>query len=135
MSLISFRVPKELKRRMEELKHINWSEILRRAIKETLEREKSRSLAKAVLINERIRKKAPKGWDSTKAIRSGGNIVMARPVVVDASVVAKWYLEEEYTEKALKLRDMHVNGEIELTAPELLLFEVLNAIRYSRFFP
>jgi len=60
---------------------------------------------------------------------------MARPVVVDASVVAKWYLEEEYTEKALKLRDMHVNGEIELTAPELLLFEVLNAIRYSGVFP
>ena len=69
MPMISFRVSEELKRRMEELKHINWSEVLRKAILETLEREQGANLAKAVLINERIRKKPPKGWNSTKTIR------------------------------------------------------------------
>jgi len=55
-------------------------------------------------------------------------------VVSDASVVVKWFIQEEYSDKALKLRDMHVNGEIYLAAPELLPFEVLNALKYSRLF-
>lgn len=55
-------------------------------------------------------------------------------VVGDASVVVKWFIEEEYSDKALELRDMHVNGEVHVAAPELLPFEVLNALRYSRLF-
>lgn len=53
-------------------------------------------------------------------------------VVVDASVVAKWYLVEPYREEALKLRDDYVSGYVSLVAPALLPFEVLNAIRYSK---
>jgi len=55
-------------------------------------------------------------------------------VVSDASVVVKWFIQEEYSDKALRLRDMHVNGEIYVTAPELLPFEVLNALKYSGLF-
>ncbi len=69
MAIISVRVSDEIKKRMDRLKHINWSEVIRRAIIKTLEEEEGRNLARAVLLNEKIRKKAPKGWDSTEIIR------------------------------------------------------------------
>ncbi|MHA1505760.1 MAG: type II toxin-antitoxin system VapC family toxin [Candidatus Asgardarchaeia archaeon] len=55
-------------------------------------------------------------------------------VVVDASVVVKWFIDEEGSDKALKIRDRYVNGEIMIIAPELLPYEVLNALRYSGVF-
>ncbi len=69
MAIISVRISDETKKRMDRLKHINWSEIVRRAIIETLEEEEKRNLARAVLLNEKIRKKAPREWDSTEIIR------------------------------------------------------------------
>ncbi|ABL77460.1 type II toxin-antitoxin system VapC family toxin [Thermofilum pendens] len=57
-----------------------------------------------------------------------------REAVVDASVVVKWFVEEEGSDKALKVRDMYVEGEVELVAPELLVYEVLNALYYKRLF-
>ncbi len=54
--------------------------------------------------------------------------------VVDASVVVKWFVEEEGSERALRLRDRYIDGEIELIAPELITFEVLNALRYKGLF-
>lgn len=69
MPVVSVRVSEEIKRRMDRLKHINWSEVIRRAIIKVLEEEEGRNLAKALLINEKIRKKAPEGWDSTELIR------------------------------------------------------------------
>lgn len=51
--------------------------------------------------------------------------------VVDASVVVKWFIEEEYSREARLLRDAYVGGILDLAAPELLPFEVLNALRYS----
>jgi len=69
MPVISVRVSDDIKRRMERFKHINWSEVIRRAIVKVLEEEERRNLAKAVLLNERIRKKAPKGWSSVEVIR------------------------------------------------------------------
>ncbi|MEM3549559.1 MAG: type II toxin-antitoxin system VapC family toxin [Candidatus Bathyarchaeia archaeon] len=57
---------------------------------------------------------------------------MASPkVVLDACVVAKWYLKEEYSEHALKLRDEYVSGHIAVISPALLEYEVLNALKYS----
>jgi predicted nucleic acid-binding protein len=50
--------------------------------------------------------------------------------VIDASVVIKWFAEEEGTQSALKLRDEHVGGVRTLVAPDLLLYEVANALRY-----
>lgn len=51
--------------------------------------------------------------------------------VLDASVVIKWFSEEEYTDKAVKLRDDFFKGENELVVPDLLLYEVSNALRYN----
>jgi predicted nucleic acid-binding protein len=55
--------------------------------------------------------------------------------VVDASVVAKWFLEEEATLEARKLRDDFFEGLVQLRAPAILPFEVLNALRYHPRFP
>ncbi len=55
-------------------------------------------------------------------------------LVVDASIVVKWYIVEKYSEEALKLRDMHVNGELLLVAPSLLPYEVLNALKHSSLY-
>jgi len=51
--------------------------------------------------------------------------------VLDASVVIKWFSEEEYTDKAVKLREDFFRGELELAVPDLLLYEVSNALRYN----
>ncbi len=57
-----------------------------------------------------------------------------RKVVVDASVVVKWFVEEEYTREALMLRDAYREGLVDLIAPSLLPYEVLNALKYSGAF-
>jgi predicted nucleic acid-binding protein len=51
--------------------------------------------------------------------------------VVDASVAVKWLSEEEGTKAALKLRGDHLEGTILLSAPDLLIYELANAIRYK----
>jgi predicted nucleic acid-binding protein len=55
--------------------------------------------------------------------------------VVDASVVVKWFLEEEYTAPARRLREDFLEGSLRLQVPSLLPFEVLNALRYNPNFP
>ncbi|MFB6219431.1 MAG: type II toxin-antitoxin system VapC family toxin [Halobacteriaceae archaeon] len=52
-------------------------------------------------------------------------------IVVDASVVAKWYIPERDHEQARTVRDDYLNGRHELLAPALLPFEVVNALKYS----
>jgi predicted nucleic acid-binding protein len=47
---------------------------------------------------------------------------------VDASVVAKWYIAEEDSEKAVQIRDLHSTGKVALTSPLLVLFEVGNTL-------
>jgi len=54
-----------------------------------------------------------------------------KKVVLDASVVAKWYLKEKYSEQALKIRDDYISGRITIAVPSLLDYEVLNALKYS----
>ncbi len=56
---------------------------------------------------------------------------MEKKIVVDASVVAKWYLIEEYSDNAIKLRNDYVRGLVQIIVPSLLEYEVLNALRYS----
>ncbi len=55
-------------------------------------------------------------------------------VVPDASVVVKWFIEEEYTDKADELRRDYVDQLIDIAVPELIYYEVLNALRYSGVF-
>ncbi len=52
-------------------------------------------------------------------------------LVIDASAAAKWFLEEEHTKKALSVRKAHLEGKINLTAPDLLVYEVANALNYN----
>lgn len=52
-------------------------------------------------------------------------------VVVDTSVVVKWYIPEQHHEQARALRDDYLDGAFDLVAPELVLFEAVNALRYS----
>lgn len=55
---------------------------------------------------------------------------MPSPVVVDASVVLKWQLEdEEAVPQALALRDdFLLHGRVNLAAPSLLTYELANGI-------
>jgi predicted nucleic acid-binding protein len=45
------------------------------------------------------------------------------PLVVDASVVVKWFLPEENSDKALRIRDGFIREEYWLLAPDLMLSE------------
>ena len=47
---------------------------------------------------------------------------------MDASVVAKWYIAEEDSEKAVQIRDLHSAGKVTLTSPLLVLYEVGNTL-------
>ena len=69
MTNISVRIDPELKKKMDSLKHLNWSEIIRRAIKSEIQNESEMNKAKAVLLNEKIRKIAPKNFNSVDLIR------------------------------------------------------------------
>ncbi len=69
MTNISVRIDPELKKKMDSLKHLNWSEIIRKAIKSKIQDETEINKAKAVLLNEKIRKIAPKDFNSVDIIR------------------------------------------------------------------
>jgi len=49
-------------------------------------------------------------------------------LVVDASIVAKWFLEEERRKETEVLRQDHLKKKIKLLAPALLLFELGNLL-------
>ncbi|MBW2170109.1 MAG: type II toxin-antitoxin system VapC family toxin [Deltaproteobacteria bacterium] len=50
-------------------------------------------------------------------------------LVIDASVVLKWYLkDEEWGQEAISILEQHVAGKVALLAPTILYYEVLNAL-------
>jgi len=51
--------------------------------------------------------------------------------VIDASIAAKWFLNEEDTKNALLIRDSHINGESIIIVPDTIFLEVLNALKYK----
>ncbi|MGB9760742.1 MAG: hypothetical protein ACPLZG_13010 [Thermoproteota archaeon] len=57
MAIITVRVDEEIKKMMKEIK-INWSDFIRDAIKSKIDEEKRKNLAKAVLINEKLKRKS-----------------------------------------------------------------------------
>jgi len=73
--VVSFRISKELKERMDRLKHVNWSEVVRKAIYEVVVREEARlrrkdteRIRKAVLKSEELSRRV-KGWSAVEEIR------------------------------------------------------------------
>jgi len=65
----SVTIPESMKEEMGRF-DVNWSAVVREAIKRKIEWEHEKNMVEAVLINEKLRRKAPEGWDSTKVIRA-----------------------------------------------------------------
>ena len=50
--------------------------------------------------------------------------------MVDSSVACKWFAPEKHSAQALELLGAHIDGRLRLVAPDLICYEVLNALRY-----
>lgn len=55
-------------------------------------------------------------------------------LVLDTSVLLKWFKEEEYSEVSVKIKKGFVEGAHEIVVPDLVLYEMANAMRYSEAF-
>ena len=56
-----------------------------------------------------------------------------KSIVIDTSVVLKWYLaDEEYSQKALSILDKYVSNELDILAPSLLEYEVMNGLMIAK---
>lgn len=59
---------------------------------------------------------------------------MAKNIVIDASVIVKWFIDENDSDKAEIIKEQFINEKINLIIPSLLYYEVLNALKYSNLF-
>lgn len=75
MTTISIRIDEDTKKRMEKMKDVNWSEVVRQAILKMLGQEEGRNLAKAVLLNERNVIFPDESYSSVEVIREWRNRV------------------------------------------------------------
>ncbi|MHA1401584.1 MAG: type II toxin-antitoxin system VapC family toxin [Candidatus Heimdallarchaeaceae archaeon] len=55
-------------------------------------------------------------------------------IVIDASVLVKWFINESDSKYAIWIRNQYIEGTIKIIAPDLILYEVLNALKYSKIF-
>jgi Predicted nucleic acid-binding protein, contains PIN domain len=55
-------------------------------------------------------------------------------IILDTSVVVKWFSEEEFTDKALEIREKIRMGDERVIVPDLLLYELANALKYNPSF-
>lgn len=53
-------------------------------------------------------------------------------LVVDASVIVKWYFEEEGSAQANKIKELYRNHIVDIIVPDLLYYEFTNAVRYNK---
>ncbi len=61
-------IPESLKEKMSHA-NTNWSEVLRQMISQRLEEEGQPNMAEAVILNEKVKRSAPKDWDSLEVIK------------------------------------------------------------------
>ncbi len=59
---------------------------------------------------------------------------MAKNIVLDASVIVKWFIDENDSDKAEIIKEQFINEKINIIIPSLLYYEVLNALKYSKLF-
>jgi len=52
-------------------------------------------------------------------------------LVLDASVVAKWFKDEEHSDIALKIREEFYKGVHDIIVPDLLFYEISNIMRHN----
>jgi len=57
-----------------------------------------------------------------------------RAYIIDSSIAVKWFSQEAGTEAALVLRENAFSGKCRLEAPDLLLFELADALRFNSCF-
>jgi hypothetical protein len=77
MSLITFKIREEIKKKMRKYRHINWSEVARNAIEQRIKLEElteSRNvnidrIKDAIEIQDRVRAKSSGKWSVTEEIR------------------------------------------------------------------
>jgi len=78
MAIVTVRLDEKLKAKMEKLRHVNWSEIIRSAIAERISLEESLAgarsinfdlLREAVRDQDRLRSKTSGGWSGSEEIR------------------------------------------------------------------
>ncbi|MEA1904661.1 MAG: VapB-type antitoxin [Candidatus Hadarchaeota archaeon] len=75
MDVVSVRVDEETRKKMRLLSHMNWSEVIRGAIKEKVLEEETKerrlsstSLATAAMLTDELRRPSP-SWSSVEEIR------------------------------------------------------------------
>jgi len=61
-------LPRSLKEKMEQTGE-NWSEVIRDLVSQRLVEEGQTDMAEAVILNERVKRAAPEGWDSLQVIK------------------------------------------------------------------
>ncbi len=54
-------------------------------------------------------------------------------LVLDASVVAKFFLHEEESDTALEIKAAYISGDFEILAPSLIIYEIINLFKYRGF--
>jgi predicted nucleic acid-binding protein len=55
-------------------------------------------------------------------------------IILDASVIVKWFNKENYTQSAIILKEKYLKKEILIYEPSLIFYEVSNALRYNSEF-
>ncbi len=55
-------------------------------------------------------------------------------LVLDSSVIVKWFSQEEYTDKALIIREKFLKGNPSIIVPDIQIYEIANALRYNKTF-
>ncbi|MBI2863068.1 MAG: type II toxin-antitoxin system VapC family toxin [Chloroflexi bacterium] len=58
-------------------------------------------------------------------------IVPLRSLLLDSSVVVKWFRNETDSDKALAIQEEFLKGNLDVHISELTLYETANALRYS----
>ncbi|MBI2125737.1 MAG: type II toxin-antitoxin system VapC family toxin [Thaumarchaeota archaeon] len=55
-------------------------------------------------------------------------------VVLDSSVIVKWFTTEDGSEKSISYLDSFIKGSLSIAVSELVFYEVANALRYNPAF-
>ncbi len=56
-------------------------------------------------------------------------------LVLDASVLLKWFIEEAGSQAALELKQRYLDREIAIVIPDLALYEIPNVLRFKHKIP
>ena len=56
-------------------------------------------------------------------------------IVLDASIVMKWFVQENDSLLALKFREKLIHGVEEIVIPDILIYEIVNALRFKKGVP